>query len=128
MTDVKVLISGDRNWTDKAMIEYYLTKTLPKMGLKPVLIIEGGARGADRLAAQVAIELGIPVQEHPAHWEIYGRGAGHIRNTEMLQECPNVLLAFHDDLEHSKGTKNMVMQARKSGQPVIIMLIKHGGK
>ncbi len=127
MISAKVLICGDRNWTDKAMIEYYLTKTLPKMGLKPVLIIEGGARGADRLAAQVAIELGIPIQEHPAHWNIYGRGAGPIRNKEMLQEHPDVVVTFHDNLEQSKGTKNMVKQARDDDQAIIV-LVKHEGK
>lgn len=55
---------------------------------RPVLqLIHGGARGADRSIGAVAAELGWPVLEMPAQWQRYGRGAGMIRNGQMLEQA-----------------------------------------
>ena len=106
---MRVLICGDRDWDDKEIIRHYI----------PLLIdcvIEGGARGADTCARLVAEELGIPIIEFPAKWGEYGKAAGPIRNKQMLTEGkPDLVLAFHDDIENSKGTKNMMEQAKKAG-------------
>ena len=40
---------------------------------------------------------------------------------ELLAMCPNLVLAFHDDIESSRGTKNMVAIARKAGVPVEVI-------
>ena len=54
-------------------------------GGRPVLqLIHGGARGADRAIGIAAAQLGWPVLEVPALWQRYGRGAGMIRNAQML--------------------------------------------
>lgn len=50
----------------------------------PLTVIAGGARGADRLAADVARDLGINVIEIHAQWDTYGRSAGFRRNAEMI--------------------------------------------
>jgi hypothetical protein len=39
----------------------------------------------------------------------------------MLAAKPDLVLAFHADLAHSKGTKHMVGIARKAGIPVEII-------
>jgi hypothetical protein len=83
-------------------------------------VIEGEARGADKLARVVAEELNLPVDQYPANWELYGRAAGPIRNSEMLIEGKaDAVVAFHSDLPRSKGTGNMVRQALKAGRPVL---------
>lgn len=57
----------------------------------------------------------------PAKWKEFGRAAGPIRNQQMLDEGkPELVLAFHDDLENSKGTKDMVGRAMKADLPVIL--------
>ena len=84
-----------------------------------VAIVEGGCRGADLIAAKIAIELGITVHERPANWKKYGRRAGAIRNREMFDEFqPRSVLAFHDNIEQSKGTKDMIAYAKKNDCPV----------
>lgn len=109
---MRVLICGDRNWTDIKRIRQVVKK------LAPSLIIEGGAKGADTIASQVGEELGIPVKEFAAYWVKYGRAAGPIRNTKMLKKGkPELVVAFHNDIENSKGTKNMLMQAKEAGIP-----------
>ena len=116
---VRVLICGDRGWTDQGMIALAMHKLLLAIG-PPTdhLIIHGAYRGADRLAEAVATRLGIPVNAHPAKWSLFGLAAGPRRNREMLDAGPHEVWAFHDDLEHSKGTKDMLAQARAAGIPV----------
>lgn len=113
---MKVLICGDREWTNISMIRRELEK-LPKN----TLIIHGAARGADSIADKVARELGFkkPIK-YPADWTKYGKGAGPIRNREMLKEDPDLVLAFHNSIENSKGTKDMIEISKERGIKVIL--------
>lgn len=107
---MKVLVCGDRNWTDRKKIEDALIEH------RATHVVEGDARGADMLGGQAAALLGIPVSVYRADWNQYGRAAGIIRNREQYdKEQPDLVLAFHSDLENSKGTKDMVNYARKQG-------------
>lgn len=91
------------------------------------MVIEGGARGVDEMARQAALRQGIKVWTIKADWDEYGKAAGPKRNQEMLDELVALrdldgyeigVLAFHEDLEHSKGTGDMVRRARAAGVPV----------
>lgn len=113
---MRLLVCGSRTWDDLVAIRSEL------IARQPSLVIEGEARGADLLARQAAEELGIPVLPFPADWQQYGRAAGPIRNRQMLDEGqPDEVLAFSPDLAKSKGTRNMVEQARKRGLPVTVI-------
>jgi hypothetical protein len=106
---MRLLICGDRNWTNKELILDVVRAIRPK----PKVIISGGAQGADKLAAEVAIELKIPLQEFLAKWEQFGKAAGPIRNQTMLREGqPTLVIAFHDDIKNSKGTAHMLYIAK----------------
>jgi len=72
----------------------------------------------------VCDELKIPYQIYYADWERYGRAAGPIRNRQMIETKPNLVLAFHNNLALSKGTKNTVDQARKAKIPVKVLAEK----
>lgn len=87
-------------------------------------IVEGDCRGADRLAAQAARELGLVVHTMPADWERLGNAAGPARNVEMLRRHPDskLVLAFHDDLNSSSGTKHMVFEVcLPAGKEVVLV-------
>ena len=121
---MRVLVCGDRNWTDceRVRIELLNLWNQHKEGL---IVIEGEARGADTCAAIAARKEGFNLERYPAEWNKYGKAAGHIRNQQMLDEgTPNLVLAFHDNLEQSKGTKHMVGIARKAG--IEVRVITHG--
>ena len=63
--------------------------------------------------------MGVPVEVYPADWTRYGKPAGPIRNRQMLNEGkPDMVIAFHDDLSVSVGTKDMVDIANAAGLPV----------
>lgn len=108
-----VLVTGSREWTDPEPIRRELA-SLPANSI----LLHGNARGVDRLADQLARELGLDVRPRPADWEVYGRGAGIVRNKQMLAEGPDIVLAFHPNLAEARGTKHMVEIARKAGVPV----------
>ena len=120
---MKVLVTGDRNWTDEDFIRDSLT-TLDVIESSKVVLIEGEARGADKISAKIARELGWQVIPVPANWEKYGKAAGPIRNQEMLNMDPDLVIAFHDDLKNSKGTKDMVNRAQKKGVKVTLISSK----
>ena len=86
--------------------------------MNPGLVIHGAARGADVMAGSIAKNLEIPVRTFPADWERWGRKAGIVRNQAMLDVGkPDYVLAFHDDIQHSKGTGDMVGRAKAHGVP-----------
>ena len=111
MSQLRVLVCGDRHWQSERSIAARLRKLPPD-----TTVIHGCARGADRIAGKVAQELGLEVEEYPAMWDVYGRRAGPIRNKQMLVEGkPELVIAFHPDLRKSKGTKNMLHLATVAG-------------
>jgi len=69
--------------------------------------------GADRIAAQIGKEKGWNVRAFPAEWSKYGKSAGPIRNRQMLDTQPNCVIWFHDNLERSKGTLDMIRAAEE---------------
>ena len=109
-----ILVCGDRNWIDYRPIKRELSKYNPKTDV----IMHGDARGADRISGQVAMALGFPVRPFPANWNRFGKAAGPIRNQQMLDERPDLVLAFHPNIEQSKGTGHMVRIARLKGVKV----------
>lgn len=114
---MRVLVCGSRDWTDWK----YLIRTLEEFHrVMPItLLIEGEARGADRMARWWAETRGIKVERYPADWDKYGKAAGPIRNTKMLKEGkPEAVIAFHENITESRGTRDMVRQAENAGIPV----------
>ncbi len=108
---MKIAVSGDRHWSDRETIKEVLSKYLPSMEL----LVLGDARGVDQIAAEVAEELGFPKKNiiiEKAEWERYHSAAGPIRNQKMIDHDPDILLAFHDNLMKSKGTKDCVNRAK----------------
>lgn len=113
---MKVLVCGDRLWSDRETIEARL-RLLPA----DAVVIEGEARGADSIARDIAIALGFRVMRFPADWALHGRAAGPIRNRKMLDEGPALVLAFHPDLASSRGTADTVREAKRRGIPVEVI-------
>lgn len=113
---MKVLVCGDRNWTDYGSIKYAL------LYVGATHVVEGDARGADRIAGEVAKDLGLELSVYPADWGKYGRAAGPIRNRQQLDtEEPDIVLAFHQNIAESKGTKDMVKYAKSKGYEVHVI-------
>lgn len=107
---MRLIIAGTRDFSDYQMLEvmtdYYL-----KNQQNPT-IVSGTARGADQLGERYASARGYNIIRFPANWDLHGKAAGAIRNTEMATNS-DALLAFWDG--QSRGTKHMVETAKKMG-------------
>lgn len=120
----RVLVCGSRDYTDRDAIWIALDTLHATHGIS--VIIEGEAQGADTLAAQwwqvLGAAEGVLIERYPADWLRYGRAAEPIRNNQMLREGrPDIVLAFPScPLSQSRGTTNMVEQARKAGVRVVV--------
>lgn len=119
----RLLVTGDRDYKDYDAVRETLAK-LQNQGFTTV--IEGEARGADTFARVAGKELGMKVIALPAKWDKYGMAAGPRRNAEMLTYNPELVVAFHDDLDNSKGTKDMVIKSRAKGLEVRLVLHDDG--
>lgn len=118
---MKVIVCGDRNWSNRRIVAKRLSR-LPRGSL----VITGGCSGADTLAAQEALAQKIDLLVLHARWDLYGsqRGspAGPLRNIRMLEEGKlGLVIAFHNNLLRSKGTKDMTDRAKAAGIPVEII-------
>ena len=69
-----------------------------------LIIIQGGARGADRVAKIWAKVNNVTYLTFVADWDSYSFDAGYIRNIEMLEEGkPDLVIVFPG----GNGTKMM---------------------
>lgn len=117
---MKIIVCGDRHWDDFDIIWRILQTYYVEHGAD-ITIIHGDCKGADKLAETAAESFKFEVVAVPADWNFYGRAAGPIRNKEMLDMEPDIVLAFHQRLWDSKGTKNMVEIAKKAGVPTRVI-------
>lgn len=122
---MKALICGGRNFTNKIRMAEELD------GLGITLVIHGDAgrvdregkvvSGADKFAGEWADVRGIPVKAFPAKWAQFGKKAGPLRNTQMIdEEQPDIVIAFPG----GTGTFDMTSKAEFKKIPVIY--IKNG--
>lgn len=80
-------------------------------------VVCGMAPGADACGKLWAESRGIPVKEFKADWATFGKVAGPVRNRAMAQYA-DALIAFWDG--KSRGTKNMIEEARARGLKVFV--------
>jgi hypothetical protein len=113
---MRLLVCGSRDWADIDAVRGHIKGLAAEH--PALIIVEGGARGADTIARDAAEELGLCVEEYPAEWARYGRAAGPVRNQQMLDEGrPDAVAAFFSSPE-SRGTADMVRRALAAGLPV----------
>jgi len=110
---IRLLITGGRNFDDQELLDRALEHVHNKFGI--AVLIHGDASGADKMAGAWASARGIEVLACPADWKKFGRAAGPIRNKSMLNEKPDMLLAFPG----GTGTRHMVSVATKAELPII---------
>jgi len=111
---MKVLVCGGRDFVDVPFIQKTLDKYLQEFGFD--VLIEGDARGVDRIAGYWARKHKLTNLKYPADWEMHGKAAGYIRNRQMLEEGqPDLVIAFPG----GKGTANMIKIAKDAGVNVI---------
>ena len=106
MENFKVIIAGSRGFSNYKLLKEKCNEYLrEKRKEYNIIIISGGARGADTLGEKYAQDEGFSLEVFPANWNKFGKSAGFIRN-EQMAEVADALIAFWDGKSH--GTKHMV--------------------
>ena len=130
---MRVLVTGSREVKPKDW-ETIRDALLEAAGDEPGphTLVHGGARGADRIAAEVAANMDWATEEHRADWSApcrdccdhggrrpspYGEGticpaAGHYRNQYMVRLGADRVVAVYKRGAKNAGTSNCVRQAK----------------
>jgi hypothetical protein len=132
-----VVITGARDWQHAKMLRFVVLGLalgyLDDEGRYGFEILVGDCpTGADAEALGLCRRAGIPHRVFRARWDAMAtegkprKAAGPLRNREMLdalQRCPGeqLVVAFHDDLQRSKGTRDCVNEAKRRGLPVYLV-------
>ncbi len=110
---MRAIVCGGRDFNDIDFVVTRLLRLYERFELTE--IITGGARGADAIGHEFAVELGLKTQVYKADWKEFGVGAGPIRNQTMLREGkPELVIAFPG----GRGTADMVRRALSASVPV----------
>ena len=115
----RLAVVGSRDFTDYERLRETI-RSFPHVRI----VISGGAKGADRLAERAASELGLECEVHQADWKQFGRGAGPVRNTAIV-ESADAILAFL--MPGSRGTLDTLRKARKKGIPLWVIQMTERG-
>lgn len=117
------LVVGSRGFSNYELLKRKLDKILQNKN--NVIIVSGGAKGADSLAERYAKEHNYPVKIFLAEWDKHGKAAGYIRNAKMHeyinQFSDRGIVAFWDG--KSKGTQHNFDFARKYKTPIRIIKV-----
>ena len=110
---MRVIVAGAVAWADAEAIRRELAKLPPG-----TTIIHGDSPGADAIAGRVAAELGLavePMAKSEPDYARYRRAAWKGLNERMVASGAVLVLAFHPDVEASRGSKHLVALARAEG-------------
>lgn len=134
-----VIVAGGRDFEDYKKAKAYLDKVLERL-LPNVIIVSGGAFGADRLGERYAEENGLVLEHFPAAWDdvegkppdqiarrkngdLYWKVAGPVRNQQMA-DFADMLVVFWDG--NSPGTADMIRRMIAAGKP--FRICRYGNK
>ncbi|MGB1215024.1 MAG: DUF2493 domain-containing protein [Pikeienuella sp.] len=111
---MRVLVCGSRDFTNTEVVYRFLSREHKRLRFD--VVIEGDARGVDRMAGFWARKNNIDNLKFRADWKAHGRAAGPIRNQRMLDEGkPDLLIAFPG----GRGTADMIRRAKEAGVEVL---------
>ncbi|MET0410393.1 MAG: SLOG family protein [Polyangiaceae bacterium] len=114
-----VVVTGSRNWADRAAIERVLAGA-------DALIVGDCPTGADAIALEVARAWDIIPHVHRADWERFPKAAGPMRNENIARDAASerahhMFVECHAfPLGESRGTRNCIDELRRQGFEVVI--------
>jgi len=116
----KIGIIGSRDFNDYEVMEKTIDMIVHPDDITH--IISGGSRGADRLGEKYATKHGIMTKIYAPQWVKFGKGAGMIRNSDIIQDSDFVFI-FWDGI--SKGTADSISLCHKYKVPYIVVFFEN---
>lgn len=114
---MRLAVVGSRGFDHYSFAEFVLDE-FRETSPTPLVIVSGGARGADLMASLYATRNELEYVVHLPMWDKHGKSAGYIRNVDIVNDCDE-LVAFWDG--KSKGTLHSINTAKKQGKTVTVI-------
>lgn len=106
---MKLLVCGSRSIKKKKFvyecIDHCIEDCKRFQDFETTELIEGEAPGVDKITRIYGEKRGLPVIPMEADWKQYGKGAGKIRNKEMVDLCDKGIAIWDGK---SKGTEHTI--------------------
>lgn len=115
---MKLAIVGSRTIVDKDFVFEtldYFTQNIKE----EIIVVSGGAKGIDSLGELWAKEKGYKTEIYLPDWDLHGKKAGFIRNSEIVDAATHLIAITTG----SNGTANSISKAQKRGIPVKIVKV-----
>lgn len=114
---VRLLVCGGRDFDDPSLMR----TVLGAFWQYNATLVHGDAKGADTCARRVWQGFGRRAEAFPANWSEHGKGAGPIRNLQMLATLSegDVCVAFPG----GAGTAHMIDSCLRAGIPVLRVIV-----
>lgn len=111
----RILVTGSRIWKNETFIFAELNRAVRDLHchIDDIVLVVGGADGADSIAEDIWTEMNGTVEVHKAQWDRYGNSAGYRRNVEMINSGVDLCLAFIKG--NSKGATMTADLCQKRG-------------
>ncbi len=116
---IKLAIVGSRTFTNKNLFNQKINEFILKYNT-PDIIISGGAKGADTLGENYAIDNNIPLKIFYPDWSKHGKIAGIIRNTNIVNDCTHIL-AFPS--KNGTGTQDTIRKGKLANKKIFVVHI-----
>lgn len=113
---MKTIIAGSRDITDYSLV----IEATKKIDWDITEVVSGCAKGVDSMGAHWAKEHGIPVKEFRPNWDVIGKGAGIVRNTQMAKYADALIAIWSNN---SRGTGHMISEAKSMDLRVAVFLV-----
>jgi hypothetical protein len=122
----KILIAGSRDFDDYEYLEVQMNYILHEIIKEDevwdnVIILSGGARGADKLGEQFADVYDFGIEQHIPDWNKHGRKAGILRNKVMVDKA-DLVVVFWDG--KSRGSKHVIEYSKEVGKDAVVFKYK----
>lgn len=113
---VKVIVSGERDWTDDHQIEVQLRALMGLHG-RHLMVLTTGHAGAEALAIKTANALNLSVHTYAPDYLNKGKPALAEANQRMINENPGItkLLVFEERTK--RATLDLIRRAERAGIP-----------
>ena len=115
-TSYCVTVAGSRTFDDFDLLAETLGRVL--VGKEGVVIVSGGAKGADQFGERYAQDRGLGVEQHTPDWKTHGKCAGMIRNGVIVDVSDHTLF-FWDGV--TRGTADGIKKSEKRRIPAEVV-------
>ena len=124
---MRVIVAGSRDWEGiygESRIVAVLNQVLAladALGRELTIVHGGCPTGADAITDRWCRrrEDQVKLEAYPANWQWRRKGAGPVRNKDMVERGADMCLAFIKD--YSRGATGLAVLAQEAGIPTYVV-------